>query len=207
MLRPRDLITHLDDLELHDSLTYKHWQHYLLPNDGEGEGVQDGFSRLGWCVPASELTAMPTDCCWPSPSQEDRASQRDSVSSGTDLSHRKHPTSTTHTICFEAAAADARIAACLDPSTLLNRPRCLDACTQQQASRTNHQQYDDICVHPRAAAELLRLTVIDASSGQQQVIFYQGSKPALWRDVKVDRWQAPFWAPPNLPADVRSFWR
>lgn len=51
---PGTLITHLDDLELHDSDEKDHWRRYLTTSE------IDPYASMGWCVDQDVLAGTLT---------------------------------------------------------------------------------------------------------------------------------------------------
>ncbi|CAD6588292.1 MAG: hypothetical protein CYPHOPRED_004330 [Cyphobasidiales sp. Tagirdzhanova-0007] len=150
ILLPRTLVTRLDDLDLHDSNTFRHWDHYLIGDQGPFN-LDTGYAHLG-------CTASPAN------------------SNG---------------VCFNDTKGTER---CLDPSSVLNTSRCLDMCTDGSTA----------CIFPARQAHLLRLAILNAL-GTEDIVFYQGPRARLWRDVQVGSLLAPWWLPQTLPMDVEKF--
>lgn len=191
LIAPQQLITHLDDVELHDSHTYKHWDNYLLSEFNEDRK----YDNLGFCVSESMYTSRPEDCCM----------QEYQEVNGTTV-----PTMyENHQVCYlrsEREQPDSETdkegkdwisrGHCLDPGEILNHPRCTTSCTQE----------NEICVHPARSANLLRITTRNNSNGAEEVILYRGKKDQLWNDVKVGRYAAYLKSLQSLPLDIEIFW-
>ena len=185
LLRPGTLITHLDDLELHDSRTHGHWDGYLRLASADDSITSSNYDQLGWCVTAAQWEAAPSECCG--------TTSGDNPAASAGRAQAK-------TVCFEAALDRKRESgACLDPSAILSSPRCTDKCALS----------DQLCVHPSAQSQLLRITALRPGqpASSSNVIFYQGDKSLLWEQVKVGSMLAPVWASQQLPLELQALWR
>lgn len=183
LLRPGTLITHLDDLELHDSRTHGHWDKHLRLASADDSTTSSNYDQLGWCVTAAQWEAAPSECC--------------STTSGGNATASAGKAQATM-VCFEALL-DRQSGACLDPSAILSLPRCTDRCSSS----------DHVCVHPSTQSQLLRITALDPGQPafRSKVIFYQGDKSLLWEQVKVGSMLAPVWASQQLPFELETLWR
>lgn len=170
------LILKLDDVDLHDSDRYGHWDSYLLPRQRSPE------ADLGWCVPADILATLDSQCCAsPSAPAQFAAAPADG-----------------RRICFRPMKMDERSGFCIDPAKVTQYERCIDSCTD--AGRNT------FCVRPATKAHLLRLTIQSVEAALPEVIFYQGPREAVWRDIKIGRWKASHRGWQALPLLVERFW-
>lgn len=192
LISQQHLITHLDDVELHDSYLYKHWDNYLLSNY---EKQTQNYDSLGFCVDRNIYVDRPVACCGDnSPSiVDDPVQGQDRQVCYLEASQLEYPShsdgsKTNH---------DNKRGHCLDPGELLNLSRCTSKCNQKD---------NQICIHPSPTSNLLRITIGSLKNGQEEVIMYRGSKSQLWNDIKIGRYLAPFSWMRNIPSDIESFW-
>ena len=108
LLPPSSLLVHLDDVDLHDSAQYGHWDRYLLREDSQSS-VQD--PQLGWCAPLKVLEGSGSACC------KDR-----------NVPRRSGQTSQAE-ICFRQTGGTTQ-GYCLDPAAVLTFSRCIDSCSE-----------------------------------------------------------------------------
>lgn len=187
LLRQQQLLTHLNDVELHDSHIYGHWKRYLLSNLDEDYK----YDNLGFCLDQSLYSGRPVDCCL----QEYRSDQGQTAAYENQqvcyVESRQIANYTDGIKANEIAQGH-----CLDPSEILDLPRCTTTCSQD-----NH-----ICIHPSPLANLLRITARNDNTGADEIILYRGPKTRLWKDIKVGRYLAPSRYFRSLPLDIESFW-
>lgn len=107
LLAPSTLITRLDDLDLHDSSQYGHWDRYLLGPQNNASW-SDEYSQLGWCVPTALLSDADASCC----------------DLGAAHSPKAQASHTEKQICFRSGKAGY----CLDPASVLRYSRCIETC-------------------------------------------------------------------------------
>lgn len=121
---------------------------------------------MGWCIPSSEFEKLDQACC-----EEVLGPPAGAA---------------TQEICFERT--DIQVGSpsqqgCLNPSTILNNPRCLHACTAE----------DGVCIRARAEEKLIRLRIADNNAeSAETTIFFRGDKAQLFSDVRVGKWSAPW---------------
>ena len=136
---------------------------------------------MGWCIPSSEFEKLDQACC-----EEVLGPPAGAA---------------TPEICFERIDIQAGTPpqqGCLNPSTNLNRPRCLHACTAEDAA----------CIRARAEERLIRLRIVHGGHNDgDTTVFFQGEKSQLFNDVSVGKWYGPWWLPYWLLLFIRDFSR
>lgn len=116
----------------------------------------------------------------------------------------------TRDVCYVVHNDDTEYG-CLDPSSLLDKSRCIDSCPPISTSSSNAEDalQEQLCIDPHKFANLLRITTIDQKSQSSQVIFHKGgNREEIWKDVLVDKWQSTMsMMPQSLPHDIVLFWQ
>lgn len=184
------LITHLDDVEMHDSYVYRHWDNYLLSSSStQGRN----YDSLGFCIDETLYALRPEDCCeanYSSRSTEHAIHGSRQVcyqTSGQDLTDNRRK---------KEGGGDTSIGHCFDPGELLGHPRCTDTCHEENQT----------CIYPASSANLLRITARNTFNGVEEVILYRGQKNQLWNDIKIGRYLASHKSIQSLPLDIETFW-
>jgi hypothetical protein len=196
LMLPGHLVTHLDDVELHDSVQYKHWDRYLLSieradTSSNTSNALPDYDNLGFCVDAEMYESRSSTCCALKEASTVRSEQKP-----TESNSKKQ-------VCFvrvQHEDSKQQDGHCLDPSELLSANRCTTTCSSTA----------ELCIRPSLSSHLLRITLQDPHIAQQvDVVFYQGPKATLWNDAKVGKWKAPGswrWMQ-SMPVAIETFWR
>ena len=171
------LITHIDDVELHDNDNFDHWATYLLHRPTSS----DEYDNMGWCLPSSEFEELNQACC------------EDDLGPSAGAAKRE--------ICFERTDIQAGIPSqqgCLDPSSMLDNSRCLHACNAEGAVCIRARAKEKLI--------RLRVVHGRHNDGETTVSF-QGDKAQVSSDLSVGKWSAPWWLPYWLLLFIRDFSR
>jgi hypothetical protein len=151
LVRPWDLITHLDDLELDQGLPTDVWADYLRTN----EGKKGAYDDLGWCVPLIKFSPGLSPCCDPT-----------SVSSSVERE-----------LCFALASTrdDTHTTACMDPLPFFPPshvipPRCL-------RDSSCYQGFG--CARPRGEEMVLRIAIAGVDGGEGRTVVWQGKSKGV----------------------------
>lgn len=208
LLTPGQVLTHLDDVELHDSASYHHWDRYLLIE--HSSSTKDSYNNLGYCIDQDVWEAQHSTCCEreriltttghmiasPSPPDPDASSSSNKKTTLSGSNHQVCYTNTSRSEQTTTSKISGEGGHCFDPSDLLHYSRCTETCKSS----------GQVCIHPAKWENLLRLTVHDISENSSKILFFRGDRRQLWSEVKVGRFRARWSWLQSVPVDFEMFW-